>query len=337
MGKLERRIAAVVLAVGGVLAGGTLGYMLIEGWSALDALYMTVITVASVGYGETHPLSTAGRIYTMVLILAGLGVIGYGLTTVTALLVEGQLTGLLGKRKMEQKIKSLHDHVIVVGGGETGKHIAEELLKTVTPYVLIERDPAQAPALQRVAAMLYIVGDGTDGAVLQQARIESARGLICATPSDKDNVFVILTARELNPGLRIVSRVISEESRPTLLRAGADAVVSSNLIGGLRMASEMIRPHVVSFLDAMLRATSATAVRVEEIQVPPTSRWVGRTLDELQIREKVGVVVFGLREAATGRYFFNPSPTIPLRAGDILIGCADRDQLASLRSLVSGA
>ena len=182
-----------------------------------------------------------------------------------------------------------------------------------------------------------MIGDATDSSVLQQARIEAARGLISSTPSDKDNLFVILTAKELNPGLRVVSRVVAEESRHKLFKAGADAVVSTNLIGGLRMASEMLRPHVVSFLDAMLREAGGTAVRVEEVEVPETSPWVGRTLEEAQIREKVGVVVFGLRQAATGRYVFNPAPAFRLSAGDVLVGCADRNQIESLRSLVAGA
>lgn len=337
MGILEQRILVVVAAIGGILAIGTLGYMVIEGWPAFDALYMTVITLATVGYGEVHPLSTPGRIYTIVLILLGLGVMGYGLSTLTAFLVEGELTDILGKRKMERKIKNLSNHVVLVGAGETGKHIAEELVKSGTPFVVIEQDPTRVAALERLGEVLSVIGDATDSSVLQQARIESARGLISSTPSDKDNLFVILTAKELNPSLRIISRVVAEESRHKLVKAGADAVVSTNLIGGLRMASEILRPHVVSFLDAMLREAGGTTVRVEEVEVPETSPWVGRTLEEAQIREKVGVMVFGLRQAATGRYIFNPAPALRLGAGDVLVGCADRNQLESLRSLVAGA
>jgi voltage-gated potassium channel len=333
---LRQRVVVVLVALVGIMAIGTLGYMLIEGWSGFDALYMTVITLATVGYGEVHPLSTPGRMYTVALILVGLGVMGYGLSTVTAFLVGGELTDILGKRKMERKIESLRHHVVLVGAGETGKHVAEELLKTVTPFVIIERDPAQVAALARLGKVLYVVGDATESVVLQQARIESARGLITSVPSDKDNLFVILTARELNPALRIVSRVIAEESRHKFLKAGADVVVSSNLIGGLRMASEMLRPQVVSFLDAMLHETAGTTIRVEEVQIPPDSPWLGRTLGEAQIREKVGIVVFGLLQAATGKYLFNPALTFRLSAGDVLIGCADRDQLDSFRRLVSG-
>ena len=298
---IQQRILVLLVALVSLLALGTAGYMLIEGWSAFDGLYMTVITVATVGYGETNPLSTAGRAYTMLLILVGLGVAGYGLSTVTAFLVEGQLTGLLGKRKMEKKIQSLREHVILVGWGETARHVAEELAKTGTPFVAIERDATHESRLERPGTVLYIIGDAADTAVLQQARVETARGLITATSSDKDNLFVVLTARELNPKLRIVSRFVAEESRTKLIRAGADVVVSSDKIGGLRMASEMLRPHVVSFLDAMLRETAASAVRVEEVQVPANSPWVGRPLGETRIQEKVGVVVFGLRQSSTDR------------------------------------
>ncbi len=335
MGALERRIGRVLLAFGGVVAAGTLGYMVLEGWPVLDAVYMTVITIGSVGYGEVHPLSPNGRIFTIGLIVAGLGVMGYGLSTVTAFLVEGELTDALRKRRMERKIAALKDHVILVGGGETGKHIVEEFSKTATPFVLIERDAARVASLERLGSILYMLGDATDSAVLEQARIGEARGLITTIPSDKDNLFVILCARELNPTLRIISRLTDEQSRSKFIRAGADVVVSENLIGGLRMASEMLRPHVVSFLDAMLRETGSV-VRVEEIQIPAESPWVGRTLAETQIRERLGVIIFGLREAASGRYLFNPNPAARLSAGDVLIGCADRDQLTTLRRMSDG-
>lgn len=337
MGKLERRIVLVLVSLGSVLAVGTLGYMLIEGWSAFDAFYMTVITLATVGFAEVHPLSTVGRAHTTVLILVGLGVMGYGVSTLTAFLVEGDLADILGRRKMERKIRNLSSHVILIGSGKTGRHVAGELLKAATPFVVIEQEPAHVANVERLGEVLYIIGDATDSAVLQQARIESARGLISSIPSDKDNLFIILTARELNPDLRIVARLVAEESRHKLLKAGADAVVSENLIGGLRMASEMLRPHVVSFLDAMLRETSSAPVRVEEVQVPVTSPWVGRTLEEMQIREKIGVLVFGVREAASGRYLFNPAPTFRPAAGDVLIGCANREQVASLHRLLAGA
>ncbi len=333
--QLHQRFLSVAIALAGIFVVGTLGYRLLEGWSVLDAVYMTVITITSVGFAEVHPLSTAGRVFTIGLIVVGLGVVGYGFSTVTAFLLEGALTDILRKGRMEKKIAELRDHVILVGGGETGKHVVEEFLKTTIPFVVIEKDVTRPTSLERLGPILFLVGDATDGAVLKQARIGEARGIITTIPSDKDNLFVILTARELNPNIRIVSRLTNEDSRTKFIRAGADAVVSENVIGGLRMAAEMIRPHVVSFLDAM-RSEAETAVRVEEIEVPADSPWAGKTLAEARIRDHVGVVVFGLREAASGRYLFNPEPSLRLGAGDVLIGCANRDQLAMLRRLAAG-
>ena len=327
----ERLLQIVILLIG-VIAFGTLGYQLIEAWSAFDALYMTVITVASVGFMEVHPLSPAGRAFTMVLIVVGLGTVAYGLGTITAFWVEGDLSHIWEKRLMERRIATLRGHVIVCGGGETGRAIARELLATRTPFVLIELDPAEEGALRKLGNdLLYLLGDATDPDVLRAAHVETARGLITCMPSDKDNLFTMLTARELNAGVRIVSRVGAEESRPKLLRAGADAVVSSKTIGALRLASEMLRPHVVSVLDAMLREPSA--VRVEE--VPVGAATIGRALGELRLQERAGVIVFAMRAGADRQHVFNPPPDRTLQAGDVLIACADHQQLEAMRRIAA--
>jgi voltage-gated potassium channel len=327
----ERLLQIVVLLIG-VIALGTLGYQLLEGWTPFDALYMTVITVASVGYMEVHPLSTVGRTFTMVLIVFGLGTVAYGLGTITAFWVEGDLSHIWEKRLMERRIASLRGHVIVCGGGETGRAIARELMATRTPFVVIEMDPAQEPALRKLGQeFLYILGDATDPATMREAHVETARGLIATMPSDKDNLFTMLTARELNPQVRIVTRVGSEDSRAKLMRAGADAVVSSKTIGALRLASEMLRPHVVSVLDAMLREPSA--VRVEEVAVGAAV--AGRALGTLRLQERAGVIVFAMRAGSDRLHVFNPPPDRLLRAGDVLIACADHDQLEALRKIVA--
>jgi len=320
---LLRRIGQILLLLAGVLLFGTAGYMIVEGWSAFDALYMTVITVASVGFGEVHPLSPAGRTFTMLLILVGLGSVAYGLATITAFWVEGHLANLWGKRRMEARIAALRGHTIVCGTGETGRHIARELLRMREPFVCIEVDPAQEAALRRVGdEVLHLIGDATDSQLLRQARVEHARGLIACMPSDKDNLFTLLTARELNPTMRIVSRVVADESRAKLLKAGADVVVSNKTIGALRLVSEMLHPSTMTVMDAMLREPGA--VRVHEIPAGPGA--VGRTLGALRLQERTGIVVFALREAVTQRYCFNPTPDRVVSAGDILIACADTDQ-----------
>jgi voltage-gated potassium channel len=329
---LQRRLAQIVALLAGVMLFGTVGYASIEGWTLFDAFYMTVITVGSVGFGEVHPLSTAGRAFTIVLIVVGLGAAAYGFSTITAFLVEGDLGHLWEKRKMERRIAGLREHVIVCGGGETGRHIARELLHTRTPFVCIDRDPAQIVSLQRVGeGILAVVGDATDQEVLVRARVATARGLIACMAGDRDNLFAVLTARELNPGLRIVSRLVSDETGPKLLRAGADAVVSVPTIGALRIASEMIRPHVVNVLDAMLR--EARGVRVHEIAVGAAAG--PRTLGGLKLYERVGITVFALREGATQRYRFNPAPDCPVHPGDVLFACGDVEQLATAQTIVT--
>ena len=332
--RLQKRLAQIGVLFAAIFTAGTTGFMAVEGWPFLDALYMTTITLSTVGFQEVHPLSTGGRLLAMALILGGTGSLLYALSVVTAFIVEGELRGLLGKRRMEKALAKLHAHVIVCGAGETGKHVVEELLKTQTPCVVIEQDLARLKHLERFGGMPVIEGDATDGVVLSRARIDIARGLITTLPSDKDNLFVILTARELNPTLRIVSRVIGDDSHAKLRKAGADAVVSSNQIGGLRLASELIRPHVVSFLDTMLRDPHRV-LRIEEAEVLPGAPVVGKTLDELDLVSRVGLVIIAKRRGPTGEFVYNPRASTPLDAGDFLIVCGELSQVETLRDILA--
>lgn len=332
--RLQKRLALIAVFFLTVLTAGTSAFMLVEGWSFLDAFYMTVITVFAVGFQEVHPLGTGGRLVAMGLILGGTGSLAYGLSMVTAFVVEGELKDVLGKRRMEKVLARLHQHVIVCGAGETGKHVVEELLKTRTPCAVVEQSLARLKHLDRFGVTPVIEGDATDGEVLTRARIAVARGLITTLPLDKDNLFVILTARELNPTLRIVSRVIEDESLPKLRKAGADAVVSSNQIGGLRMVSEMIRPQVVSFLDAMVRDPRRT-VRLDETEVPADSSVISKTLADLDLPNRLGLVVIAQRKGLQGEYLYNPKGSSRLEAGDVLIVCGEADQVQALRELLA--
>jgi voltage-gated potassium channel len=306
--ELRARFSTILGLLAAVIGLGTAGYMLIEHWDAFDSLYMTVITVASVGYGEVHPLSVAGRAFTIALIVFGLGTVAYGLTTITALWVEGNLLNLWENRRMERRIGQLQDHIVICGGGETGRNIARELMKTSTPFVIIDIDPKQEAALQKFGHdVLYVIGDATDDDMLRAARIETAHGLIAAMPSDKDNLFTLLTAREINPRLRLVSAANSDDARSKLLRAGADAVVSGKVIGALRMQ-----------------------------EIPVGAAGAGRPLGSLRLQERVGVVVFALVSAKTRHHQFNPPPDTTLETGDVLIVCASRDQVVSARQIVEG-
>jgi len=331
---LQKRLALIAALVLGVVTAGTTAFMLVEGWPFLDALYMTAITVATVGYQEVHPLGTGGRLVAMALILGGTGTLAYGLSVVTAFIVEGELRNVLGKRRMEKALAQLDRHVIVCGAGESGRHVVEELLKTQTPCLVIEKNLAECKHLKRFGSIPIIEGDATDGDVLVQARVGVARGLITALPSDKDNLFVILTARELNPALRIVSRANQADSHKKLQKAGADAVVSDNQIGGLRMASAMIRPQVVSFLDSMLRDPHH-AVRVDEAEVAAGSPVVGKTLAELDLHNRVGLVIIAKRFGPQGQFVYNPAASARLEAGEFLIVCGEPAQVEALRQVLA--
>lgn len=315
------------------LTAGTLGYRLIEGWSLFDALYMTVITLATVGYGETHPLSPAGRLFTIGLIIVGVGILTYGVTAAAAFVVEGTLTDVIRRRRMEQTISQLTGHIVLCGLGETGRHVAEECLKTRVPCVVIEQSRERIRQMQKLGPFLWIEGDAIDEEVLIRARIRQAKGLVSALAQDRDNVFVVLTARALNPSLRIVAKVVEVESQAKLMKAGADATVSVNAIGGLRMASQLIRPTVVSFLDQMLRAGGET-VRVESVKIPAGSKLIGSRLGEAKSYEKTGLLVIAIARGPSS-YELNPSPQTPLREADELIVCGSREQLQRLTDLAA--
>ncbi len=332
---LQKRLLWIGAAFLAMYSAGTAAFMLVEGWSFLDALYMTTITLSTVGFGEVHPLDTPGRLVAMALILGGTGSLAYGLSIVTAFIVEGELTDLLGKRRMEKALERLKEHVIVCGAGESGTHVMAELLSTQTPCAVVELHLAHCRHLERFGDTPVIEGDATDGKVLERARIQTARGLITTLPSDKDNLFVILTARELNPRLRIVTRCIAAESHAKLRRAGADAVVNANQIGGLRMASEMVRPHVVSFLDTMLRDPTQ-AVRVGEAQVPAGSPVSGKTLAELDLHNRVGLVIIARRQGPQAAYEYNPRGSSRLVEGDVLIVCGEPAQVEALQGFLRG-
>jgi len=331
---LKKRLVSVGALFLAVLSLGSLGFVVVEGWSFFDALYMTAITVSTTGFGEVHPLSTGGRWVAMVVILCGAGTMAYGLSVVTAFIVEGQLTDVLGKRRMEKALQRLEGHVIVCGAGETGRHVVEELLSTRTPCAVIEKNLAGCKHLHRFGSTPVIEGDATEGDVLARARVQAARGLITTLPSDKDNLFVILTARELNGALRIVTRATEVDSHPKLRKAGSDAVVSANQIGGLRMASAMIRPQVVSFLDSMLRDPSQ-ALRVGEAEVIAGSPAIGKTLGELDLINRVGLVVIAKRRGPDGGYEYNPKGSSVLHTGDVVIVCGEPGQIETLREVLA--
>ncbi len=329
---IQRKLLITGLIVGFIFISGVSGYVFIEKWSFLDAIYMTVITLTTVGFGEVNKLSTHGRIFTMGLLVCGMGVLFYGLSMVTAFIIEGEFKNILGRRKMEKEISKLKNHIILCGVGKTGKHIMLEFVKTKIPFVVIEQNNSRISQMQKLAAFLYLEGDSTTSELLIKAGIERAKGLITTLPVDKDNLFVILTAREINPNLKIISRAIEEESIHKLSKVGADVVISPNAIGGLRMASEMIRPTVVSFLDIMMRDPQHT-MRMEEVCVPPNSRLIGQSIKQGAIQEKTGLLVIALKRA-DGSYLFNPPSSTQINERDVLIVCGKKEQVEKIKEVV---
>lgn len=307
--------------------------MFIEHWPLLDALYMTVITIASVGFMEVHPLTGQGRIFTIFLILGGTGVLVYGVSTIIAFIVEGELTDALRRRKMQKKIAAMKGHFIVCGVGQTGKHVLEEMVRTQKDVVAIDRDPAAIRLLDE-QGICYVQGDATHNSVLQMAGIENARGIVSALQSDAENLLVVFTTKRLNPDIRVISKAVEEESEQKIRMAGADSVVMPNYIGGLRMASELIRPSVVSFLDLMLRSQEKT-IRVDELIIDDLSPFRDRTLQATGILSQKDVTVVALSRQSENSYAFNPPDHAVLKSGDVVILMGDINAINSIKGAAS--
>ena len=333
---LRRRLSYALVILLALTAVSVAGYRLLGGSGVkwLDALYMAVITLAGVGYGEivpteNHPLL---RVFNIFVVLFGVALMGFVYATVTAFFVEGELSNLFWRRKMQKRIGELRKHYIVCGLGETGRHAVEELHKTRTPFVVIEGAQERIDRFQQhmgeaFGDILYILGDATDEEVLDRAGIDRAKGLIAALAEDKDNLVITVVARQKNASLRIVSRCTDIKFSERILKAGANSTVSPNRIGGLRLASEMLRPHVVSFLDLMLKEHSRT-LRVEEIEVPAASPWIGRSLGDLNLRGRFNLLPMAIKtaEPLPGRessFWVNPPDSLPLSAAMVVIVMGD--------------
>lgn len=336
--RLRERLLGVAALLTWTLLAGTAGYHVIEGWSLFDSLYMTVITLGTVGYGETHPLSTTGRVFTIFLIIGGIGLMTYAFSTITSLIVEGELSDALKRRRMEKDIAKLAGHYVVCGAGHTGGVICGELLKTGRRFVIVDRD---AVAIEKLAErlgvpVLFVVGDSTEDEVLRRAGVERAAGVFAVLSTDQDNAFIVLSAKGLNPRARVLACQKSLGVREKLLRSGADGVVDPEFIGGLRLASEMIRPVTVGFLDSMLRGKE-THVRFDEVLVPQSSAYVGRPIGEVKGADGGGPLLVAVVPAGTdsSAYEINPSSARPIKAGDRLVMIGDPKALEAMRGRVA--
>jgi voltage-gated potassium channel len=320
-----RLLRALTLFIIAVIIG-TLGFNVVEGWSLEESFYATVITVTTIGYGDFSPTNGLGRLFTVFLSLFAIGIGGYAISAVTAFVVEGEFQRIFKGQKMHKQIAKLNQHIILCGVGHIGYQIAEEFHLTRTPFVAIEVAPQALEELLRLGEIPYVAGDATKDETLRLAGIERAKGLVTALSDDKDNVFVVLSARSLNPKLRIVARLTNAENAGKLRRAGADEIVSPNVIGGLRMASVMIRPSVVSFLDGMLRADQT--LRVEELaarEITLSPQFAG-PLQIKHIGAHTNLLVMAIK-AQDGRYHYKPGGETVIAEHDLLIVIGTPEEL----------
>lgn len=326
-----RQLVLAVIAVGVVIALGTVGYVVIEGWTLFDALYMTVTTVTTVGFSEVHPLSTAGRAFTMVLVIVGVGTLFYVLGNVARLLLEGELRGVLGQYRIEGKMRTLTNHYIVCGYGRMGKRVCKELSAKPLPFVVIEKNPEFIEALQREGVM-SIEGDATQDEVLVQAGIERAKALVSVVGSDTENLYIVLTARGLNKDLYIVARAGEEGSEQKLLRAGANRVSSPYLTGGMQVAQALIRPAVMDFLE-LATASEHLDLQMEEFTIEKGSRFDGRAVCDCGVDHDRGLIVIAVKRSS-GHMEFNPGKEIQLGGGDKLIVLGQPESLKRLEATI---
>ena len=306
---------------------GTVGYSLLEGWSLLESLYMTIITVATIGYGEIKPLDPAGRIFTMFIIVFGVGNMAYLIGQFTRAMVEGSLQRVLGRRMLEAQIKKIKNHYILCGYGRIGQMIAREISAKKLPLVVVENNLEILEALEK-AGHLYIRGDASDEDNLVEAGIQRAAGLISAVSSDADNLYIVLTARSLNPDLFILSRASQERSIKKLTEAGADRVISPYLIGARKMAQALLRPAVADFLESTVHGEGMN-LAMEEIRVTPESKLKDVTLLESNIRRDLDLIIIAIKPQ-DGEMVFNPSAQARFKVGDTLIAVGRRENMERL-------
>ncbi len=331
MNYFRQTLISVVLSIV-LMAGGSIGYMIIEGWSFMDAFYMTIITMATVGYGEVHEVSFGGRMFTVVLILLGVGYFLYVAGNIIQFLVEGRMRLVLGRRKLDKQISKLRGHYIICGYGRIGRVLARFLITRYIDVVVIERDQNRAAKLDE-DDILYIVGEATDDGVLARAGIQRAKGVVTAVATDADNVFLVLIAKQLNPKLFIVARASQNSTKKTLLAAGADKVISPYDLGARRMAHAILRPTVIRFLE-MAFADESVDIQIEELRVGPNSRMVGMIMKDSGIRQDYDLMIMVIRKP-DGTMIFNPKADTKIESGDVMVVVGTAKSIKQLEKVLS--
>lgn len=328
-----RRFTYPLAAILATVFFGMIGYRVLEGWSWFDGLYMTVITLATIGYGETHPLTPAGRGFTIILIVIGVTIFGFLISILTQAVVETEIASVLGRRKLFKDISQLKDHYILCGAGRVGARVVDELKRKGVDYVVIERDEAVAEKLL-TKGHLVLIGDATDETVLQGAQVRAAKSLITAASTDAENVYIVLTARGLNPDLYIVTRANDQAAERQLLRAGANKVISPVLIGSHRMAQAALTPAVADFIE-LTTMTESLDLYFEQVPVAKGSLLDGRQIKDSRIRSEHNAMIVAITPLE-GEMIFNPNGEQTLRAGDLLIAIGTRAGLRKLAEIAGG-
>ena len=323
------RVRIVLMAVLSAIALGTLAFHLLEGWSILDSLYVTVQTVTTVGFGDLSPQTRLGRAFATVFMMIGVGVVLYALTSTVQMIVHSELFARYGHSR---KMSKLRDHFIICGAGRVGSHLIRSLRAFEGTLLVIESDQSRAEALMD-AGVAVLLRDATLEESLIEAGVEHARGLASCLPDDADNVYVVLTARDLNPGIHIVARAAAEQAESKLIRAGANRVVAPTIIGGHRMAMALTKPAVGDFLDSV--TANHLELGFEQLEVDPISSLVGRKLSETVIRSELNIVVVSIRRN-NGEIIFNPSGETKIESGDMLIAIGTAESLARLNAVARG-
>jgi len=328
--ELRKRLMLVVGLIVLVVAFGTAGYMGIEGWNFWDSFYMTIITLTTVGYREIHDLSFEGIIFTIVLIIGGVGTVLYALSTGAKFIIEGELQEIYGRKRLEKRLSDLKNHYIVCGYGRMGRIIARELKHEKLKFAVIEKNEVILDSDEK-EEFFIIQGDATKDELLKRVGIERAKCLISVLPTDAENLYVVLSARGLNSNLLIVARAGEEGSEQKLLRAGADRVVSPYHIGGLRMAHSVLKPAVVDFIEFATKSGNID-LQIEEITIQEGSHLAGLSLDQCGIGRDLGIIVVAIKQKS-GEMKFNPTFRTTIEAGDTLIAVGETSKLKMLEDM----
>src|SRR5438045_4276151 len=326
--RIRNALIALVLAV----VFGTVGFTLIEGWPLSDSLYVTVQTLTTVGYGDLPPHSAAGRAFAVIVVLMGFGGVALAASTIVQSVVQSELVSAFGQRRQSKKMSKLHDHYIICGSGRVGSHLIRDLQATGKSFVVIENDPQRAAEFSQ-RGITVLVADATLEESLREAGVDRARGLAACLPNDADNVYVVLTARDLNQNLRIVARAAEDQAEAKLMRAGANHVIAPTIIGGHRMAVALTKPAVSEFMDSI--TANELGLGFEQVEVDAASHLAGKELRSTSIRSELDVVVISIRRHE-GEIIFNPSGDCRIETGDILIAIGRSDSLTKLNQLARG-